>query len=57
MEFNLKGKEGEETTEGVLLFKYLGRPLDQSDDDCPASTSNIGKSRQVWGRLGITLRR
>ena len=29
MEFNLTGKEGEETIEVVSLFTYLGRTLDQ----------------------------
>ena len=31
MEFRLTGEEEEETIEGVALFKYLGRPLEQSD--------------------------
>ena len=31
--------------------------MDQSDNDWPELRSNIGKVRQVWGRLGIILRR
>ena len=35
MEFILYGREGDALVEGVSNFKYLGRPLDQTDDDCP----------------------
>ena len=33
MESRLYGKEGGALVEGVANFKYLGRPLDQTDDD------------------------
>ena len=38
--------------EGVETFKYLGRPLDQTDDDFPVIIQNIMCDRTVWGRLG-----
>ena len=56
-EFSLNGEEGGDKIEGVVIFKYLGRPLDQSDDEWMAVIWNIRKSRQVWGRLGVILRR
>ena len=31
--FSLTGEEGAEFIKGVDLFKYLGRPLDRSDDN------------------------
>ena len=52
MEFNLTGNEVEDTIEGVALFTYLGRLLDQSDNDWPAVRINFGKARQLWGRIG-----
>ena len=33
MEFSLTRYEGEETIEGVELFKYLGRTLDQTENN------------------------
>ena len=33
MDLSLNRKEGEETIEGVTLIKFLGRTLEQSDDD------------------------
>ena len=33
MEFILYGEEGGELVEGVENFKYMERPLDQTDDD------------------------
>ena len=56
MEFSMIGKEGEGTIERVALLKYLGRPLEQSDDNWPAVRQNIGRAQQVWGRLGFILR-
>ena len=57
MEFSLTGKEGYETIEGVALFKYLWRTLEQLDNNWPVVRRNIGKSRQVWDRLGFIMRR
>ena len=42
--------------EGVSIFRYLGRTLDQTDDDCPELRRNIMRARLVWGRLGTMLR-
>ena len=33
MGFNLDGEEGDEKVENVLTFRYLERPLEQTDDD------------------------
>ena len=41
--------------ENVLTFRYLGRPLDQTDDYFPAVRQNIMRVRLVWGRLGTLL--
>ena len=50
--FSLTGEDEAEHTEGVGRFKYLGRLLDRSDNDCPEVPHNTRKARQVWGRLG-----
>ena len=55
MEFNLDGEEGDERVENVRTFRYLGRPLDQTDDDWTAVRRNIMRARSVWGRLGTLL--
>ena len=47
MEFSLNREEGDETIEGIALFKQLGRLMDQSDDDWPVVRMNIGNKRQV----------
>ena len=52
MEFNLNGEEGDKRVENVPTFRYLGRPLDQTDDDWPTVRKNIMHARLVWGRLG-----
>ena len=41
--------------ENVTTFRYLGRPLDQTDDDWPSVQRNIMRTRSVWGILGILL--
>ena len=38
--------------EVVANFKYLGRSLDQMNNDWPAVRRNIMCARLVWGRLG-----
>ena len=43
--------------EGVAQFEYLGRPLDQTDDDWLAVRCNVKKARRVWGRFGKMLQR
>ena len=50
MEFILYGEEGDERVENVPNFRYLGRPLDQTDDDWTAVRRNIMRARSDWGR-------
>ena len=57
MYFSLEGVEGEDRVDNVTTFRYLGRPLDQTDDDCPAVPRNIMCTSSVWGILGTLLRR
>ena len=34
----------------VPLFKYFGRILTASDDDCPAVMENLSKAQKKWGK-------
>ena len=43
--------------ERIKEFKYLGRILEESDDDWPALQSNLKKARAKWGRIGRILSR
>ena len=43
--FSLTGKDEAEHIEGVWRFKYLGRLMDRSDNNCPAVLHNISKAR------------
>ena len=43
--FRLTGEEEAECIEGVKVFKFLGRVLDRSDNDCPAVLQHI---RKAW---------
>ena len=52
MEFSLYSRQGDVLVEGVLQFKYLGRPMDQTDENCPAVWQNVKWVRKVWGGLG-----
>ena len=52
MEFILYRIEGGAIVEGEETFNYLGRTLDQMDDDCPVVRQNIKRAQKVWGRLG-----
>ena len=38
-------------------FKYLGRILTATKDDCPAVVRNLGKARRSWGSLSQVLGR
>ena len=38
------------------ILKYLGRSLDQTDDDWMAVRQNIMRASLVWGRMGTLLR-
>ena len=40
-----------EHIEAVSEFKYLGRVLTETVDDCPAVVGNLKNARQSWGRL------
>ena len=55
--FSLTGEEEAEYIKGVEVFKYIGRILERSDNDCTAVLRNISRARQVWGRLGKLLQR
>jgi hypothetical protein len=39
----------------VREFKYLGRILENRDNDLPAVEQNLRKARQKWGRIGRIL--
>ena len=43
--------------ESVAEFKYLGRILTATDDDCTAVVGNLGKARRSWGSLSRVLSR
>ena len=49
MEFSLYGREGETLVEGVEKFKYMGRPLEQTEDDWLAVIQNAKQALRVWG--------
>ena len=57
MEFRLYRRKGDALVEGMVQLKYLGRPLDQMDDDWLMVRQNVKQARRVWGRLGKMLRR
>ena len=46
---------GDTPIENVNHFKYLGRILEENDDDWLALQGNIYKARQKWGRIGKIL--
>ena len=49
------GGKGDKRADNVTIFRYLGRHLDQTDDDCSAVRHNIMRTRFVWRRLGTLL--
>ena len=51
------GGGGGDRVENVTTFRYLGRPLDQTDDDWPDVWRDIMGVRSVWGILGTLLQR
>ena len=55
MESILYRIEGGAIVEGEETFNYLGRTLDQTDDECPVVIQNIKRDQKVWGRLGELL--
>ena len=50
-EVSLYGIDVDELLEGVTQFKFMGIPLDQSDDYWTAILQNIRRSQKVWVRL------
>ena len=55
MEFSLEREEGDNMMEGVATFRYLGRTLDQTDDDWTEVRRNIVRARFFWWGLGTLL--
>ena len=51
MEFNQDGEERGERVGNVPTFRYLGQPLDQTDDDWPYVQRSIMRARLVLGWL------
>ena len=49
--FILYRREGRVLMEGVAQFKYLGRPIDQTDDKWPAVQRNVKQVQRFWERL------
>ena len=49
------GERGARWCRELANFKYLGRPLYQTDDDLPEIRLNTNQVRTVWGRLGKLL--
>jgi 5'(3')-deoxyribonucleotidase len=48
---NVKFLVGQEEIVNKKTFKYLGRIINDSDDDLPAVESQLQKARQVWARI------
>jgi hypothetical protein len=51
--FNVQGTP----IENVKSFKYLGRTLDENDDDWPALKQNLNKAHAKWTRIRRVLSR
>ena len=47
MDISLYREEGDDMVEVVANFKYLGKTLDQTDDDWPVVRRNIMRTRSV----------
>ena len=54
---NVKFHIGDNIINSVTEFKYLGRILDNKDDDSKALQNQLGKARAVWGRIGKILKK
>jgi hypothetical protein len=50
--FTIDGDE----IERVAQFRYLGRILDENDDDTHASSRQLARARSKWNRIGRVLR-
>ena len=51
------GDRGARWCRELQNFKYLGRPLDQRDNDWPEVRHNVKQAWRVWMRLGDLIRR
>ena len=49
IDLSLYGRKGGELVEGVVKFKYMGCPLDQTEDDWPSVRRNVKRVWRVWG--------
>ena len=50
-------KAYKEPLENVTVFRYLGRVLKAGDNNWLAVVGNLGKARNIWGRLSRILSR
>ena len=50
-------RDYERPPETGLSFKYLGRLLTATDDDCPAVIDNLRKAKKSWSQLAWILGR
>ena len=57
MYISFYGRYGGALVEGVVQFKYLGRPLDQTDDNFTVIHHNIKRARKVWVQVRKMLQR
>ena len=55
MEFSLYVREGGALVEGVAQFKYLGRPLNQTDENWLVGRRKVKRAWKFWGTLGKML--
>ena len=55
MDFILYGIEVYTLVEGVTNFKYMGRPMDQTDNDWPYVRQKVKRAQRFWGGLGKML--
>ena len=55
-DISLYEEEGDELVERVENFKYLGRTLDQIEDNKLLFWKTTMRARSVWGSLGVIIR-
>ena len=54
---NVKFEINEVKLKEVKQFKYLGRVLENDDDDLTAVENQIAKARMTWGRIGKVIKK
>jgi hypothetical protein len=54
---NVKFVVGQEEISRKKSFKYLGRIINDSDDDLPAVENQLWKVRQVWARISKIIKK